>query len=302
MRLSFDNLFIFNVVVDCGSFLGAAKLLKIGQSTVSRRVKELELSLGTDLIKRDTYNFELTDSGKQIYAITKDKDKEIKNNISNILNTSVQPKGVLKISIPPMVANIIIAPYLVEFSNNYPDIQLEICVQNKEVDLVKEGVDLLILGELPKQQGLKVKSLMESSVVLYCTPEYADIFGTPQTPEDLYNHTVMGLMLANYSIVKQIPAINIFTNETIMLETNGIKIFSNNNTFSYYVSLSNQAIGASPFFMVSEQLTNKSLIHVLPEWKLGSFKFYQIRHPKSNEHKLDVLVNFIKYCFDKHTI
>lgn len=140
-----NRMMIFYHVVDSGSFTDAAKVLNMAKSAVSRHITLLENEVGVRLLSRTTRQLSLTKVG-QIYYQSCQKIVEetqfMQNEISVLQN---QPVGSLKIAATNSIGNIYIAPLIVEFMRLYPNINIDLMLQDQVIDMVEEGVDVVFV-------------------------------------------------------------------------------------------------------------------------------------------------------------
>ena len=288
---SYDDIFLFVKTVEVGSFINTAKLLKISQSTVSKRIKDLELAINITLIRRNTKNFEITDAGNAIYNYFKDKIKEFDQAMIKFTDKKPDPQGTLNVLLPPAMAFGLITPALPQFLLKYPKINLNICYQNTEIDLIKEGFDIAILNHVPKQQSQKIKNIFSADVRLYCSKTYAEKYGLPNFPEEMANHLIAGHMLDDHTIPSHLPLTNIKTGETTVVNMPK-RITTNNSLHNIQLLKTNEVIVALLDNVVLN--INDELIQVLPEYSLFNMKFYLLRHPHNNDVSSQVFCEFLE--------
>ncbi len=302
---SFDDLFLFSQIVEIGSYVHTAKKLKLNETTVGRRIKNLEQSLNVKLINMTTKHFEVTDFGKQIYSAIKNRDinmDHLVEVIDGILKSKLYPKGTINVVLPNVLALELITPKIPEFLDKHPQISLNVLYQNKEIDLIKDGIDIAILNHIPKRQTQIIKHIFSSEVKLFCTKKYADQYGVPNTPQDLSLHRVIGYINDDYSIDKYYPLTNTQTGEVII--TPMPKIITTNSTIHNMQLLqTNKVIVALLCDLELEnvmKLNNIELINVLPEYQISRKDYYLLRHPTArNDLKIQLFCDFLEQCLRK---
>lgn len=294
---SYDDLFLFAKVAEVGSFLHTAKLLKISHTTISRRVKSLEYNLGVTLLRVNVKHLELTDIGQLIYDSIKNQADNIEQQISTLLSLQKEPQGKLLVQLPIVLAKDLISPHLPEFCRQYPKINLDICYQNNEIDLVKHGFDIAILNHIPRQQNVKIKNIYTSQVQMYCTKRYAQKYGTPQTPEELREHFVIGHLLDDYSTPNNVVITHIITGQESVIEMPK-RITSNNSLHNLAMIHSNEVIGTI-LTNTANEINTDEIIHVLPDYQLLTVKFYLLRHPHGNNIKIQKFCEFLEKCLSQ---
>jgi len=187
---SVDSMYSFVKVVDAGSFSGAARNLKIPTSTVSRRISRLENRLGVQLLLRTTRKLSLTDVGRAYYLRCKRIIEEIQEAEEAISQMNASPKGTLRVT-GPVDMNGVLGQIAAEFLLKYPEIELDLFLSNRKVDLIEEGFDLALRGGKPKDSSMIARKLNAAQTYLVGSPAYFERMGVPETPEDLDHHECM---------------------------------------------------------------------------------------------------------------
>lgn len=191
------SLEVFVSVVELGNFSAAGNAFDITPAMVSRHITSLEKQLGGTLLARTTRSMKLTELGENYY-------KNCKHIISLIIDANAgaevltsKPKGNLKVSASLGFGAFELAPKVSEYLKLYPDVNIELSLNDRYVDIVEEGFDVAIrIGEL-KDSSLKAKRIASFELVICASPEYLAKNGTPETPDDLVNHEC--LEFANWS-------------------------------------------------------------------------------------------------------
>lgn len=177
----------FVEVAKAGSFAAAARKLGLSTSAVSRHVAELEKSLGVTLLRRTTRKVSPTQLGRQYLPRAAAILQEIEHLNSETAATDQVPRGKLKITAPPGVGADWIAPLVVDFVEKYPEIELELELTGRIVDLVGEGFDVAIRSGPLTDSSLISHRIVESSYKLCASPEFFARHGIPKTPEEITN-------------------------------------------------------------------------------------------------------------------
>lgn len=180
-----DALKVFCTVVDAGGFSRAADRLGISTSSVTNQVAALEARFGVKLLHRTTRSMSLTEEGRQCYEnavrLLGDMDE-----LEEALRQSNQaPSGLLRVDMPAIISERIVGPALPRFLLDYPEITLRMSANDRFVDMVEEGIDVLVrIGELP-DSNLVAQTLARTMYVCCASPEYIARRGAPQSPADL---------------------------------------------------------------------------------------------------------------------
>ncbi|HET6564184.1 MAG TPA: LysR family transcriptional regulator [Xanthomonadales bacterium] len=184
-----DRLFCMQVfvrVVENGAFVRAADSLGIARATATAAVVELESRLGVRLLNRTTRQVSMTDEGQLYYASCLRLLAEIDEAEDSLSIKRLAPRGRLRISIPQSFLDAVFYPALIDFCALYPELEVEIMLTDRGVNLVEEGVDCAIRGlELPQDSGLVSRVLQQVGWLTCAAPAYLEKHGTPQHPEEL---------------------------------------------------------------------------------------------------------------------
>lgn len=194
MSLDADDLLLFARVMEAGSFSRAAERLHLPKSTVSRRIAALEERLGEKLLQRSTRRLALTDFGQGVLEHARVVASEVDGALALALHRQQRPRGRLKVSMPGDFAQQALPDMLSRFVRDNPEVQLELDLSPRRVDLIAEGFDLAIrMGTLPEDSLLAARRLALIGTGLYASPGYLALHGEPQLPEAL--SSMHGLMI-----------------------------------------------------------------------------------------------------------
>ena len=186
--MDLDDIAVFVKVVQAGSFSGAARLLDMPNTTVSAKVARLEKRLGVTLIQRTTRKLNITPAGQAYFEKCMRGLAEIEAAEAEISSATVEPRGVLRITVSGDVAHSLLPPIVARFVRAHPLIQTQIIVANRIVDLVGEGVDLAIRAAELADSTLIARKLLPFTVGLWASTRYLAKRGTPRSPSELNEH------------------------------------------------------------------------------------------------------------------
>ena len=186
---------LFCKAAEQGSFSSAAEALGLTPASVSRSIKRLEDRLQVRLFSRTTRNVRLTPEGEVYWQECRQALEQIASAERTITGTQRVPSGLLRISVGTLYANYRLLPLLRQFTTAYPQIELELGLSNRVVDIVDEGYDLAIRIGPPQDSRLIALKLEDASVGIFATPDYLAQRGTPQTLEDLGHHDCLQFIL-----------------------------------------------------------------------------------------------------------
>ena len=295
---SFDDLFLFAKIAEVGNFSHASRLIGVGQSTISTRIRKFEETLNVTLFRRTTKSMELTDAGQKLLDAIQGKELDLIQCVHSAIERKETPSGSLRLVLPFGFAGSYIMPSLIDFTEKYPDIKLHIFFDNKDPELIKNGIDYAITSFIPEQQNLKIKFLFESNFILFCTPEYKKKYGVPNTLEELNKHKIF-TMVRNFQVSTQIDAKNLKTGKSSVFKFPDNLAF-NNAIAAEQMVYSNKIIGGGFKFSVLNKIKNKELIHVLPDYSFASVRYYQVRHPNESRGKVDAFAQYVEECVNNY--
>lgn len=180
---------IFAAVVREGSFTRAADKLELSTSQVSKCVNRLERNLGARLLHRTTRRLRLTEAGSALYENSSPALAAIEDAKLAVSKLQGAPRGKLKVSSSTAFGAMQLPRIVRDLSANYPDLEIELVLEDRHIDLVREGIDVAIriTGEAP-DSGLVYRRLGPNRQVVCASPEYIARRGLPRTPADLASH------------------------------------------------------------------------------------------------------------------
>jgi DNA-binding transcriptional LysR family regulator len=189
MRAPISGIEVFLAIVREGSLRAAARSLGVGAPAVSHQLKALERRIGVDLLVRTTRSIELTDAGRRLLAGTAPAFKEIADAIEGTRAIGKSTAGTLRLTLPRSAYKIVIAPVLADFQAQYPDICLDLSINEGLVDIVKEGFHAgFRLGDRLTSNVVAVRLTGPLASCYSAAPAYLECFGRPHHPRDLLSH------------------------------------------------------------------------------------------------------------------
>ena len=189
--MDWDKLKTFHAAAEAGSLTGAAEALGISQSAVSRQIAALEEQLGVSLFHRHARGLQPTEQGRLLFDIAHDLAGRVALAEAQLADSRDKPSGVLHVTAPIALGTTWLTPRLEAFINAYPEIQLELILDDQEVDLSTFEVEAAIRLWRPTQPDLVQKKLMSVHQSLYAAPGYLARRGTPATLEELSDHPLV---------------------------------------------------------------------------------------------------------------
>ncbi len=181
----------FDRVVREGSFTAAARSLNLAKSTVSQRVAALEERLGVQLLQRTTRTMRLTDDGAAYHARCARALAELRQAEDDLQNQNAVPRGLLRVTAPRLFGHAFLGDAVSEYLAQWPEVQVELMLAERRVDLVEEGFDVAVrIGSLP-DSSLRQRRLGEAGMVHVASPTYLARHPAPRDLEDLRAHELI---------------------------------------------------------------------------------------------------------------
>lgn len=188
--LDFGPLPVFVAVAEASSFSAAAERLGLPRSSVSRTVAQLEAHLGVQLLHRTTRRVSLSTAGQALYEKAAPLLKELQRSVGELPELGDEPRGALKVTAAVDFGVAVLAEVVTRYAARYPEVDVELHLASRFIDLVAEGFDVALRISMPplKDSSLSAKALGEIALQLYASPAYLARRGTPRTPRDLEGH------------------------------------------------------------------------------------------------------------------
>ena len=191
----FVSMSVFRRVAETGNFSEVAREMSLSQPTVSKHVAALEKHLSIKLLTRSTRQLRLTDAGKEYYSRCIHILDELSEAESLLRGQQSTPVGTLRINTPVTFGELNIVPHLWQFLSDYPDLKIDLIMDDHYVDLVKNGVDMAIRVGPMSNSNLIAQKIGDSPRVTVASNEYLAANGEPKTLQDLKEHNCIVYML-----------------------------------------------------------------------------------------------------------
>ncbi|MCH6576704.1 MAG: LysR family transcriptional regulator [Proteobacteria bacterium] len=282
--MDWDKLRIFHAVAEAGSFTHAGEALNLSQSAVSRQIGTLESGLGVALFHRHARGLILTEQGELLFETTKEVSHKLVMTEAMLGESKERPRGPLKITTTVAFGSIWLTPRMKEFTELYPDIRVNLVLDESERDLSMREADVAIRMVPPRQPDLIQRHLMTMHFHVYASPEYLKKYGLPEKPADLADH-----MLIVYGEDMEPPVANV----NWLLEA-GRKpsdrdraLLKVNNIYGIYRAVqSGVGIASLPDYTIRQA---SQLVRILPELEGPSYDAYFV-YPAELRHSKRIIV------------
>lgn len=290
---------VFARVVEAGTFTKAAESLDLPKGTVTKLVQHLEARLKVKLLNRTTRRVTVTPDGAAYYERTARVLNDLDDIEASMTNAQAKPSGRLRVDVGTSVARELIIPALADFYRRYPDIQLDLGVTDRSVDLLADNVDCVIRGGELLDQSLVARRVANVPLIAVASPAYLEAHGTPTHPEQLENeHTVVNHFSTRTG--RHYPGE--FEKDGQLLEVSGRhKLALNENNAVTTAVLAGLGIAQVPSFTAEPLIQRGELVQVLTDWTGPVIPLYVVYPP--NRHlsaKVRAFVEWVAELFSQH--
>ncbi len=283
-------------VVEAGTFSHAASSLRMPKPTVTKLIQSLETHISTKLLNRTTRRVTVTPDGAAYYERVIRLLGELDELDGSMALSQANAKGRLRVDVGTSLAVLLIIPALPDFYARYPDIQIDLGVTDRPVDLIGENVDCVIRGGDLTDQSLIARRIAEMTFVTCAAPSYLQRYGRPQHPADLDS----GHYTVNFFHPRSGRMLPLdFTANGERIETTGKHMIAVNDSMAY-VTAATAGLGIiqAPLFMLQKHVEAGRLERVLTDWTAEPVNIYVVYPPNRHlSNKLRVFVDWIADLF-----
>ena len=280
---------LFLRVVALGGFAAAARESGLSATMVAKHVQALESHLGSKLLNRTTRRQSLTEAGQIYHAHCKRLLADIDAADRSVGQLRATPRGTLRLTAPVTFGTRRLAPALSDFLRMYPDVNVDLALNDRVVDLVDEGFEAAIrVGHLPDSQ-LVARSLQPYRSMLCASPDYLRRRGRPKAPADLAAHDCLGFSFAGVRARWRLSRDG--EDATVSFTP---RLRANNGEALRQAALAGSGIVMQPEVLLADAVKVKRLVRVLPAWSLPARPLHIVYvRDRQAAPKLQCFVNFI---------
>ncbi|MFZ6693449.1 LysR family transcriptional regulator [Undibacterium sp. SXout20W] len=283
---------VFANVVNCGSFSAAARRMGVSPSSVSRQVGRLESVLQIRLLERTTRKLRLTDAGTVAYSRCQDMLASAREVFALSDTHTAMPRGTVRVSMPKAVGFQLIHPHMSDFLQKYPDVNVQMMVTDRNVDLFEEAIDLAIRVTDSPPIGLTGRTLMQIKHLICASPLYLDKYGIPSHPRDLAHHQCLYLSDDERHCQWRFAR----SGEVHNVKVSG-RYAANHSEIRLQGALSHLGVASLPEFTARRAIQNGELQLLLPDWEHQSHQggTVWLLYPSNRflPSKLRVLIDYL---------
>lgn len=280
----FRNMELFLEVATTGGFRAAADRLGLPNSTVSRRIAELERDLGLRLFNRTTRRVELTEAGRLYHDRCRHIAEDARLAHEELSGLLAQPKGTVRASVPVDFALTYLSEIFADFTRAYPGIRLDLDISPRQSDLVAEPFDVTIRIGLPSEPGLIARKLAEAEMALYAAPAYLAAHPPPDTPQQLPAHDCLRINDRPWRLDGPSGPVQIAVQGPIT---------ANNIGLLHRLALQGLGILSLPTAMAAPDVAAGRLVPVLPGWHPPRITVNALTETRLLPAKVRVFIDFL---------
>ena len=271
---------IFVRVVEAGTFTRAADSLNLPKATVTKHVQALEERLRVKLLNRTTRRVTVTPDGAAYYDRTVRLLTDLDDIEASMTNARANPRGRLRIDVGTSVAQLLIIPQLAEFHARYPDIQVDLGVSDRTVDLIGDNVDCVIRGGELSDQSLVARRIGNLEFITVAAPAYLERKGKPTHPLEIEEKHASVIYFSPQS-GRHYPLE--FRRGDESIDITGPYQLSVNEANAYVTSIvAGLGIGQITSWQAQRYLASGALVQLLPDWTQPLLPVYVVYPP--NRH------------------
>ncbi len=296
----FDAMRAFARVVEAGSFTKAAQTLHMSKTTVTQLIQQLESRLRVRLLHRTTRKLGVTPDGAAYYERVIRLLADMEDAENSLSSAAMTPRGRLRVDVPSPLARLILVPALPAFHARYPDIQIDMGVSDRVVDLIGDNVDCVLRGGQITDQSLIARHVGDLQIGVYVAPSYVERLGAPAHPRELQNtdHCIVGFLSSRTSKID--PLVLCSENERIEITGNYVLAVDDGNAY-LEAGLVGLGVIALPNYMAAAHQAVGALIPLFTQWRISPMPLYLAFPPNRHVNaKLRVFIDWIVELMEQH--
>ncbi|MGB2709416.1 MAG: LysR family transcriptional regulator [Pseudoalteromonas nigrifaciens] len=290
------ELTLFSLVVDAQSFNKAAEVAGISTPALSKKISRLEKDLGVQLLYRTTRKLSLTEAGSSLYQHAKSIELQLNDALNSVSAYRGAISGSIKMTVPTISGELLLAQVVGQFCEKYPNVNVDMRLENDFIDLVDKRIDLAIRTGVLADSSLIAKPIIKSRWVVCCAPNYIEKFGEPSNLDDLSRHNCLAYTYQNKGAREWR-----FTHqgEEVSIAIKG-NFSANTAQALRQNALSGYGIVYVPRCCVYEHLLTGELVAILSEYQpreLGVYAVYP--YTRHQPEKIKLLIEYITNAYSE---
>jgi DNA-binding transcriptional LysR family regulator len=287
-----NQMLILHILKVSGSFTKAAERLDVSTSHVSKQLTQLESELNVQLVQRTTRSLTLTDAGIEFSEYCAQLYSAMQNAEAAMMDATAQMSGTIRLALSRSFGTLHVLPVLNKLQQSYPEINFEITLTDRKIDMLDEDIHLWITTYENINEGYTAQRVADGHFVLAASPKYLQKYQVPMHPKELLNHNCVTYH-SSFRDYSHWPFLK--NNEQLNIHVSG----------NYRVDLSeavrdaviaDHGIGYIATYLLSDELETGQLVQLLPEWKANLEMPVYAVYPRKKHlpERLNAVIAFLK--------
>jgi DNA-binding transcriptional LysR family regulator len=271
-------------IVQAGSMTAGAERLGVPLPTISRRIRALEQELDVELLERSARGVKLTDAGARLFEHASRGLDIVQEGRDALVSDQAHIKGKLRLSVPPSFSPW--WPLISDFQKEHPDIRVHLLSTERRVDPVEDGIDVALRVGRVEHEALIARHLLDYRHVLVASPQFLEVHGRPQSPEDLIR-----LPCATWSLGTNTSATWQFSG--LPVEPNAV-LSTNDSMHLLHSAIAGEVVTELPPFIVKQAIQSGQLVPLLADYPLPESSL-NLLYP-AHRYPSAVVRIYLDYC------
>lgn len=289
---------VMAAVVDARSFGGAAEVLDMSQSGVSRAIARLETRLGIRVFERTTRSVRLTDEGRSFYEEVMPLIDALAEATGSAASDAQKVRGRLRVNVDPLFARLILGPRLGAFMDSHPELEMELRSKEDLGDLIADGFDIAIRFGHPQPSSLVARKLLDTRVLAMASPAYLDRFGHPKDPMELETSDHRCILFREPVTGRPFAWEFHQRRKKVTVKPQGMLTVNDPGTV-YSTCLAGLGIAQLFELGIEEYTSSRQLVQLFPDWseqRFPLYAYYPSRHhvPAKTRALLDFVAGLVR--------
>lgn len=291
----YSSMIWFSHVAQHGGFTKAADHLGVTRAALSQHVKSLEEQLGVRLLNRTTRSMSLTEEGQKLMDVLTPSFDSIERVVTELREAHDEPSGMIRINTSRVAANLLLIPVLDQFLEKFPKVRVEVSINDGFSSIISDGMDAGIrLGESLDEGMVAIPISPAITPTIAASPSYLDIYGYPNTPEDLVDHNCLAYRFSSSGAIDRWKFQHSNDRErTLEFEPIGNAIFNDDENM-IKAALNGVGLMKHLDLCIEPHLNEGRLVKVLEDWSQSFPGFYLYVSSRENmPAKIRALIDFL---------
>lgn len=289
---------VMAAVVDARSFGGAAEVLDMSQSGVSRAIARLETRLGIRVFERTTRSVRLTDEGRSFYEEAMPLIDALAEATGSAASDAQKVRGRLRVNVDPLFARLILGPRLGAFMDSHPELEMELRSKEDLGDLIADGFDIAIRFGHPQPSSLVARKLLDTRVLAMASPAYLERFGHPKDPMELETSDHRCILFREPVTGRPFAWEFHQRRKKVTVKPQGMLTVNDPGTV-YSTCLAGLGIAQLFELGIEEYTSSRQLVQLFPDWseqRFPLYAYYPSRHhvPAKTRALLDFVAGLVR--------